>query len=126
MHKITNDTQTQHFIFILPVLFISIIPRGNAIAGESYALICAITVTEGVPDTLTADWSGPGSLMGVDDVTSDRVSAQTDRRGSTFSIDLTFHSLRQSYNGEYSCTAHLTTVSLTNTSVNTLTVRGET
>ena len=80
-------------------------------------------MSEGVPDTLMANWSGPGVRM--DDVSSDRVSAQTDRSGSTFSIDLTFHSLRQSYNGEYSCTAHLTTVSLTTTSVTTLTVRGE-
>ena len=83
-------------------------------------------MTEGVPDTLMADWSGPGLLVGMDDVSSDRVSAQTDSSGSIYSIDLTFHSLRQSYNGEYTCTAHLTTVSLTNTSMNTLTVRGET
>ena len=75
---------------------------------------------------LMADWSGRALLVGVDDVSSDNVSTRTHRRGSTYSIDLTFHSLRQSYNGEYTCTAHLTTVSLTNTSVTTLTVRGET
>ena len=81
-------------------------------------------MTEGVPDTLTADWSGRGVEM--DDVTSDSVSAQTDRSGSSYSIDLTFNSLRQSYNGEYSCSAHLTTASLTNTSMTVLTVAGET
>ena len=112
--------------FIYPALFTNISARGNVIAGENYTLTCTITVTEGVQDTLMADWSGRGLLVGMDEVTSDRVSAQTNGSGSLFTIDLTFHSLRQSYNGEYSCTAHLTTVSLTDTSVTTLTVKGET
>ena len=129
MYKTTSSAHTQSFIFFLliyPALFTNSSARGNAIAGESFTLTCTITVTEGGPDTLMADWSGRGLLVGMDDVTSDRVSAPTDRSGSTYSIDLTFHSLRQSYNGEYTCTAHLTTASLTDTSVNTLTVRGET
>ena len=121
-----HTLRVSFFFLIYPALFTNISARGNAIAGESYTLTCTITVTEGVPDTLMANWSGPGLLVGMDEVTSDRVFAQTDRSGSSYSIDLTFHSLRQSYNGEYSCTAHLTTVSLTDTSVNTLTVRGET
>ena len=124
--QVVHTLRVSFFFLIYPALFTNISARGNAIAGESYTLTCTITVTEGGPDTLTADWSGDGLLVGMDEVTSDRVFAQTDRRGSTYSIDLTFHSLRQSYNGEYTCTAHLTTVSLTNTSVNTLTVRGET
>ena len=67
-----------------------------------------------------ADWSGPG--VGMDDVTSGNVS----RNGSLFTFDLTFHSLRQSYNGEYNCTAHLTNASsLANSSVIPLTAAGK-
>ena len=80
-------------------------------------------MTEGVPDTLIANWSGPG--VGMDDVTSGSVSAQTHENGSSFTFNLTFHSLRQSYNGEYICSAHLTIVSLNDTSVTALAVVGE-
>ena len=77
-------------------------------------------MTEGVPDTLMAVWSGPG--VGMDDVTPGNVS----RNGSLLNFDLTFHSLRQSYNGEYNCTAHLTTASsLANSSVIPLTAAGK-
>ena len=101
----------------------NIITNGNAIAGENYTLTCTVSVTEGVPDTLIAHWSGPG--VGMDDVTSGSMSTQTHRDGSSFTFDLTFHSVRQSYNGEYICSAHLTTVSLTNTSVTALAAIGE-
>ena len=95
------------------------------IAGESYTLICTVTVTEGVPDTLTANWSGPG--VGMDGVTAEPLSAQNTREnGSTFSFYLIFNPLRQSYDGNYTCTAELETVSLTNTSLmSAVTVAGK-
>ena len=64
-------------------------------------------MAKGVVDTLTAHWLGPGVHM--DGVTATNVSTQTLGDSSTFILDLTFTPLRQSHDGDYSCTADLAT-----------------
>ena len=66
-----------------------------------------ITVAEGVKDTLTAHWTGPGVHM--EGVTATNLSIQTLGNFSTFTFDLTFTPLRQSHDGDYVCTANLAT-----------------
>ena len=86
----------------------------NPFAGEKYTLTCIVTVTKGFPDNLTAHWSGPG--VGKDGVMASTISTETLADGSTFSFNLTFNPLKQSHDGNYTCFANLTTVSITNSS----------
>ena len=83
------------------------IPSGTQTAGEMYSLTCSIAVTEGVVDTLTAHWSGPG--VNTDGVTATNLSILTLGILSTFTLDLTFTPLRQSHDGDYTCRADLAT-----------------
>ena len=50
----------------------------------------------------------------------DGVNDVTYTNGSTFTLILTFNPLRQSHNGVYNCSAHLATVSLTNSANTTI------
>ena len=79
-------------------------------------------MTKGVPDNLTAHWSGPG--VGEDGVMASTISAETEANGTTESFNLTFNPLRQSHNGNYECFANLTTVSMTNSSQRTILAAG--
>ena len=90
----------------------SITAQPNATAGENYTLNYIVTVSEGVPDNLTAYWSGPA--VGMDGVKAESENNVTHPNGSTFTLKLTFNPLRQSYNGVYSCSARLATVSRNN------------
>ena len=90
----------------------SITAQPNPTAGENYTLHCTVTVTEGVPDNLTADWSGPG--VGMDGVKAQSENNVTLPNGSIFTLKLTFNPLRQSHNGVYNCSARLATVSRNN------------
>ena len=113
---------TTHFCYS-PALSTVITGETNPLAAEKYTLTCRVTVTEGVPDNLTAHWSGPGVGMdgvGMAGVTASNISTETQAIASTFTFNLTFNPLRQSHDGNYSCTASLTTVSITNSSQRTI------
>ena len=107
-----------HATSSIPALSTIITGETNPLAAEKYTLTCMVTVTEGVPDNLTAHWSGPG--VGMDGVTASDISTETQAAGSTSNSDLTFNPLRQSHDGNYNCTASLTTVSITSSSQRTI------
>ena len=92
-------------LLLFSAFSIRIIPSGTQTAGEMYTLTCSITVIEQVVDTLTAHWSGPG--VHTDGVTATNLSISTLESFSTFTLDLTFTPLRQSHDGDYTCTATL-------------------
>ena len=56
----------------------------------------------------------------MDGVKAKSVNNVTHPNGCTFTLALTFNPLRQSHNGEYSCSARLATVSLTNSANTTI------
>ena len=83
MHSLTVDTS------------VSLTPSGTAIAGQSYSLICSVTVT-GSNDTPTITWLDP-----IDNQITTGV--ETTGKMST----LTFNPLAASHTGQYTCEVRL-------------------
>ena len=88
--------------------------------GESYALICRVTLVEtsGAPNI---EWTRPG----VGSLGAGVTTSMPPIRSSTLTVShLIFNPLRQSHEGQYRCRATLTTPSLSDDASFDIVVRG--
>ena len=112
----------RHFTFLLSSLLpvsslqVAITPGANPTAGQPYTFTCTVTPPEGFTGTPTVQWVGPGSSAPITSIGEFTVS-------STSPYTLTINTLRQSYDGQYTCQA--TIGSTTGSTSTTLTVQGD-
>ena len=79
-------------------MLVSITAGGNTTLGQSYSLMCNVSITSGVTGTPTVQWMGPGSSAPI-------VTGGDFTVSSTSPYTLTINPLRQSRVGRYTCQA---------------------
>ncbi len=83
---------------------VNITPIIGAIDGEDYYLTCTVTVIDGLmADAVSVTWLGPdGSVVDGENTTT---SVFLSNSSTVLSSRLTFHPLRSTHGGNYTCKA---------------------
>ena len=96
------DVSVAYYTTISVTISVFIAPSGTNTAGETYSLVCSVTVT-GSANTPAITW-----LNGDIEITSDSsrtVSSTTSDGTNGYSSTLTFNPLSASHAGTYTCIA---------------------